>query len=195
MVQSIAVTAQEKQKFYEYVHPIAKSIKALVPRLFLAVLMVQSAFETGYSTCGVSQCRESEGWQGTNNFSGIMPGGRIANYPTITDYVDAYARVIQTPAFGYPAVLAAGNVDEQFIALGASEWNGAGHYAINGAVGQQLIQVYQGDLAILDAILNPPDVVPSQPDLPGAKAASAPMTAQEAIDAVARVDEFLKSLL
>ena len=96
-----------------------------------------------------------EGWKGRNNLTGISPGGVIADYATLTEYADAYARVIQdpAPAFNYTQVLSAPDVPAQLVALGWSAWNGTNHYAQGGVVGAKLTEIWDADQAEIAAAL------------------------------------------
>lgn len=142
----------QKQLFYEtFWKSAGEQITNQVPELFPAVVMVQAAVETYYNVHGVSQGRI--GWNGTNNFAGISPGGQIANYRNGTDYAQAYVSVIRQNGFGYPAVLAAKTEVEQMVALGSSEW-ARSHYSRNGeGPGTELESVYGTDKALIEGVL------------------------------------------
>ena len=131
--------------------------------------MIQAAQESGYYATGVWQGNEK--WKGRNNLTGISPAGVIADYPDLTAYADAYARVIEdpTPSFNYPQVLAAKDVPAQLTALGWSSWNGKNHYASGGVVGGLLLEIWGTDQQLIDAALaaaapqTAPEPVPSAP--------------------------------
>ena len=144
----------QKTAFYEAIAQVSEAIhQRTAGRVQPQTHMVQAALETGYYAGGVWQGKE--GWKGKNNLTGISPGGVIADYATLTEYADAYARVIQdpAPAFNYSQVLSATSVPAQLVALGWSAWNGKNHYAQGGVVGARLTEIWDTDQAEIAAAL------------------------------------------
>lgn len=93
----------------------------------VSVILAQWAIETGYGT--------SRAWLKGNNYAGVSPGGRLADYPTRTDGLAAYIATLQHRR--YDPIRHTSSAHGAAVALGQSPW-AESHY---GGDGRQLIQV------------------------------------------------------